>query len=124
MTDFRRFGSKLIERIFPAETPPRTVAHWCPACKRLHDFAVDGPFSNGARWSWDGDREVPTFGPSMVIRTGPMPRTGVVEVCHYFLRAGRIQYLADSTHGMSGTTVDLPDIPPEATKWLTEVEHL
>lgn len=91
------------------------LAHWCPACRQLHDFAVDRPFRNGARWSFDGNADAPSFSPSMNIRIGPYPqawkKAGQIDVCHYFLRAGRIEYLGDCTHELAGQTVDLPDLP-------------
>jgi hypothetical protein len=79
------------------------LAHWCPACEEMHAFALDGKNASGAQWSWDGNVEAPTFTPSMHIKTGP--------VCHYFLRAGTIQYLGDCTHAMKGQSVPLPDLP-------------
>lgn len=93
------------------------LAHWCPACKTLHEFAVHHPFHNGARWTFSGTYDVPTFNPSMNIRTGPFPaaskRAGQILVCHYFVRAGRIEYLSDCTHELAGQTIDLPDLPAE-----------
>lgn len=32
-------------------------------------------------------------------------------ICHYFIRGGKIEFCGDSTHNLSGQTVDLPDIP-------------
>ncbi len=95
------------------------VAHWCPGCNTWHHFAVDRPFkNNGARWSWDGNLDAPTFNPSMNIRIGPMPTVpegrpdaGQIKVCHYFLHGGNIQFLGDSTHALAGQTVPLPDLP-------------
>ena len=91
------------------------LAHWCPACNELHEFAAERPFHNGARWSFDGNVNAPTFQPSMNIRVGPFPegskRAGQIAVCHYFLHSGRLQYLGDCTHKLSGQTVDLPDLP-------------
>lgn len=84
--------------------------HWCPACEELHAFAVDRPFHNGARWTFDGNLDAPTFAPSMNIAVGPFP-DGRVERCHYFLKAGRIQFLGDCTHKLAGQTIDLPDLP-------------
>ena len=78
-------------------------AHWCPGCEELHEFAVERPFHNGARWTWDGNVDAPTFSPSMNI--------GVTERCHYFLKAGRLQFLGDCTHAFRGQTVPLPDLP-------------
>lgn len=91
-------------------------AHWCPACKEMHAFAVDAPFRNGARWSFDGNLDAPTFAPSMNIRIGPYldndeGKQGQFDVCHYFLRAGKIQFLDDCTHSMRGQTVPLPELP-------------
>lgn len=91
--------------------------HWCPACETTHGFAVEQPFRNGTKWTFDGNVESPTFSPSMNIRVGPYPFDpvetdhGRIDVCHYFLRAGQIQFLGDCTHKLSGQTVALPDLP-------------
>lgn len=85
--------------------------HWCPACEEMHAFATDGPQRNGAQWRFDGNLDAPSFSPSMNITIGPDPETGAVERCHYFVRAGQIEYCGDSTHALSGKTVPLPDLP-------------
>lgn len=91
-------------------------AHWCPGCEEMHAFAVDGYNSSGAKWSFDGDVDRPTFSPSMNIRVNApdhphyQPDAGS-SVCHYFLKAGRLEFLGDSTHSLAGLTVDLPDLP-------------
>lgn len=91
---------------------PHGWAHWCPACRRTHVFAVDSPnIGNGAQWSFDGNQESPTFNPSMLIRHYEHDGTTVKEVCHYFLHAGHIQFLADCTHAMAGQIVPLPEYP-------------
>lgn len=96
-------------------------SHWCPACDERHNFYVDRPTNKGARWTFDGNVEMPTFTPSMNIRRGPRPivpkgRTdaGQVDVCHYFLRNGEIQFLGDCTHALAGKTVPLPKFPEDA----------
>lgn len=93
-------------------------AHWCPGCEEMHRFAVDKPQSNGARWTFDGSIEAPSFSPSMNIRTGKFadpswqdPDGDSSSVCHYFLRAGQIEFLADCTHALKGRTVPLPELP-------------
>lgn len=77
----------------------------CPACGNYHKFSPD-------RWAFNGDLERPTFSPSMLIKTGPMPGgtqwAGKILVCHSFVRDGRIEFLSDCTHSMAGQTVDLP----------------
>lgn len=95
-------------------------AHWCPGCQSLHSFATDAPQRNGARWTFDGNVDRPTFSPSMHIKWGrfadPSYRVEPGEedlsgVCHYFLRDGQLQYLGDSTHALAGQTVPLPELP-------------
>lgn len=81
--------------------------HWCPGCEVIHLIAVDQPFRNGAQWTYDGNHDAPTFAPS--INVGP----GTKLQCHYFIRAGKIEFCGDSHHALAGKTVDLPDIPPE-----------
>ncbi len=36
---------------------------------------------------------------------------GGQTVCHSFVRAGRIEFLHDSTHHLACQSVDLPEIP-------------
>lgn len=90
------------------------VLFWCPGCKAAHCVIVDG--SRG--WTFDGNEAAPTFSPSVLVRTGRAvdpnfePEPGdPPEVCHSFVRAGRIQFLSDCTHDLAGQTVDLPDFP-------------
>lgn len=85
-------------------------AHWCPACNEMHGFAVDEPFRNGARWTFNGNIEKPTFSPSMNISDGPYP-SGRFDRCHYFLRDGMLQFLPDCTHALAGQTLLLPELP-------------
>lgn len=92
--------------------------HWCPACNTVHEIAVDEPFSNGAKWSFDGNELFPTFNPSINKRWGRYadPSCRVKGgVCHYYLHKGVIQYLSDCTHGMAGQSMDLPHLPDRAT---------
>ena len=94
------------------------IAHWCPACDVAHAFSVTGKNSSGAQWSWDGNVDAPTCSPSMNIRINMPDMQGYnscagSSTCHYFLRAGQIQFLGDSTHALRGQTVPLPDWPSE-----------
>lgn len=34
-------------------------------------------------------------------------------ICHYFIKAGRIEFCGDCTHALKGQTVDLPDFPAD-----------
>ncbi len=70
----------------------------------VHRINVNAPNDHtGARWSWDGNVESPTFSPSVHI----------VGQCHYFIRAGMIEFCGDSKHPLAGQTVPLPAIPDD-----------
>lgn len=94
---------------------------WCPGCQQQHVVAVGTPFRNGARWSFNGVVDRPTFSPSIHIKTGHyvdgtpredcwLCKKGSVacKVCHSYVTDGRIQFLPDCTHALAGQTVDLP----------------
>lgn len=93
-------------------------AHWCQACREMHVFAVEEAFSNGAKWTFNGNFDKPSFSPSMNIRTRPRPTVpvgrpdaGQIDICHYFLKDGMIQYLGDCTHSLKGQTIALQELP-------------
>ena len=88
----------------------------CSPCKATHiSMRFPGPFwyrlipvIKGKRegtpcWSWNGDTEFPTLRPSILTYDGRMK-------CHSFLTDGKVKFLADSTHELAGTTVDLLDV--------------
>ena len=85
-------------------TDGEAPAVYCPACEFPHEF--------DNRWAYNNNPDSPTFSPSMNIRTGPFPpgtkREGQIDICHSFVREGKIEYLSDCTHSMAGKTVDLP----------------
>ena len=108
------------------------VAYWCPGCDSMHALGVGQ--GDGPRWSFDGDVDRPTFAPSVHVKTGHYVGNGKpggcwcdyedrlgkpsrvdrlcnCSVCHSFVKAGRIEFLADCTHHLAGQTVDLPDFP-------------
>ena len=64
---------------------------------------VSGP---GPCWGYNGNAELPTFTPSVLVRynwsDGP-------RVCHSFVTDGRILFLGDCKHKLAGQTVDLPE---------------
>ena len=108
-------------------TPEEAEKGWywinCPGCETKHAIAVVTPLSNGARWGFNYDLERPTFTPSLLIRTGKyVPGVVIPEgeykewydknstICHSFIRNGMIEFLGDSTHHLSGKTVELPNI--------------
>ena len=81
----------------------------CPACRGFHAFYTERPNQIGARWTFDGNLESPTFNPSMLVAISETPGYPAVR-CHSFVRAGRIEFLPDCTHALAGQTVDLPPV--------------
>jgi hypothetical protein len=65
-----------------------------------------------AMWWYNGDPEFPTFNPSINIDMGGWP-LGRAKRCHYFVRAGKLEFCTDSTHSLAGKAVDMPDIPAD-----------
>lgn len=101
---------------------------WCPGCEEMHVV--------NSGWSFDGNFDAPTFASSVLVTGGhyavvgykpgdPCWCTWAVEHpdepapfkckrCHSFVRAGRIEFLADSTHALAGQTVALQTMPDRA----------
>lgn len=108
---------------------PGVFHYYCPGCKCEHSVFTQNPNSLGAKWSWNGDMEKPTFTPSLLMRwtsgdppvtsenydqwkANPWPQTDKNNVCHVFITNGMIQFLGDCTHELAGQTVELPNIEP------------
>jgi hypothetical protein len=72
---------------------------YCEGCK-THHYA-------DKRWSFNGDFEKPTFSPSILVEIGHYPKPN--DICHSFVKDGKIQYLSDCTHHLAGQTVELLD---------------
>ena len=98
---------------------------WCPGCKEVHGVTT-GP----SGWTFNGNTERPTFGPSILVRGGhyaddwkpgdPCWCTFNKEHadnpftctrCHSYVEDGRIRFLSDCSHELAGQTVDLPAYP-------------
>jgi hypothetical protein len=92
---------------------------WCPACDDAHQISIAPPDG----WSWDGNETSPTISPSILV-TGvqwepelsfhkPLHHIepGERTVCHSFVRDGRWEFLADSTHSLAGQTVPMVELP-------------
>ena len=91
-------------------------AHWCVACDQMHVIPTGAPYK--VHWTFDGNVEAPTFGPSVKITWGRGEQPPLI--CHYFVRAGCIEYCSDSTHTLAGKT--LPLTPPPADEDWTDEE--
>ena len=55
-------------------------------------------------WAWNNRDDFPTITPSVYMSVGDWK-------CHCFVKEGRIEYLADSTHDLRGKSVEIPDWP-------------
>ena len=75
--------------------------HWCPACDVFHPLFINTPSPTGYMWIWDGNKEFPTFTPSIRVN----------NYCHYNIKKGMLEFLPDSLHLLRGQTVSMPDVP-------------
>ena len=90
------------------ETSNGVLLFWCPGCQQLHGVWVKEPNSlTGAKWSWNGSMETPTFSPSILVRGV----NGSHFRCHSFVRDGVIEFCSDSEHSLAGKKVPLPPEP-------------
>ena len=85
------------------------LSFFCPACNAAHTI-----LTTAGGWEWDGDVDRPTFTPSVKVTHEAKPDASdefkewrTARVCHSYVTAGMIQYLADCTHGLAGQTVEL-----------------
>lgn len=88
------------------------IAFWCPGCEGAHVLRINA--GSSPTWSFDDNVDAPTFAPSVLVTyesLGDADPEPPPERCHSFVRAGNIEFLADSTHALAGQTVPLPDWP-------------
>lgn len=83
---------------------------FCPGCQSTHSINSN---PNGPRWTHNNDPAFPTFVPSILVNTkwSENDPTEKDEICHSFVTVGVIEFLVDSTHGLSGKTVGIPYWP-------------
>jgi hypothetical protein len=70
----------------------------CPGCGDTHEVQT----SNG-RWVFSGTLESPSIMPSILVEVDK-------KICHSLVTDGRIRFISDSTHQLSGKEVELNDI--------------
>lgn len=105
----------LLQRITDDTGQHEEWAFWCPGCKTNHSYVTRRPvaYPNGPVWQWNGDKDKPTFSPSLLV-WGSRP----AQRCHLFVRDGKIQFLDDCAHALKGQTIDMVDFdamaPPGA----------
>jgi hypothetical protein len=74
----------------------------CPGCGNSHDPSL-------SRWAWNGNPDLPTITPSILVLVEPTDPTRPKKVCHSFVTDGKIRFLADCTHRLAGQEVELED---------------
>ena len=79
------------------------VMFFCPGCQMYHSMRVErGPGrDHDLRWDWNEDVVKPTLSPSLGINMGTDMQ------CHLFVRDGKLEFLGDSRHHLSGQTVPM-----------------
>ncbi len=63
-------------------------------------------------WTFNGDMEKPTLSPSYMTGFDNYKK----NLCHSFIKDGKIQFLGDCFHELKGQTVELPDIDENYVK--------
>lgn len=76
----------------------------CPGCGSSHEIRTYGDVV----WNFNGDLEKPTVTPSLRVREQISNKEP--KICHFFVREGKLVFCGDSTHHLSGKTVDMLDI--------------
>lgn len=92
-------------------TGDRMAQFRCPGCDSTHAIPVDGPH----KWGFNESLSHPTFSPSILVRWTASdqddPDAKALEfTCHSFVTDGRIAFCTDSTHALSGQTVELAEL--------------
>jgi len=140
-------GRRLTSKLYLSNQ--RVIWHWCPACTCLHQYRLDSASEikqpdwpemedkhpGAPQWSFNGNLELPTLMPSMLIyaehpdssrpweewvamkQRGEIDRIPYVREtrCHYHLINGNIVFCEDCPHEYRGMTVPLPDLPSHDT---------
>ena len=91
----------------------RMLTFVCPGCCYNHGIFIER--TQRPVWTWNGDVEKPTIAPSILSKTGPWPdshatKAGKIDVCHFYVLDGNIEFLGDCTHGLAGQAVPLPQM--------------
>lgn len=88
---------------------------FCRGCGGTHQVPFDN--STGLNWSFNGNKEKPTFTPSLLNTWSANPEAKEEfkewrkeRRCHLFIVDGMIQYLSDCTHELAGQTIPMEEI--------------
>lgn len=104
--------SVLMPMVHDDFSPPYGYLFDCPGCKRSHAVYVTEPNPLGAKWSFNGNVDKPTFSPSLLQRITWTDNARPNEVCHLFVKDGMCEFCSDSTHELAGKTAPLVETNP------------
>jgi len=85
------------------------ISWWCPGCEGRHVVPVTGE----NKWGWNGSLSQPTLSPSVLVYAharSPEWGAGNQPRCHAFMRDGKIMFLPDCEHLLSGQTVSMESV--------------
>ena len=94
----------------------KTALLYMPGLPMHVQINLTGPYPV---WGWNGDKQHPTFSPSILTRIPWGPERREI-VNHVFIREGQISYLSDCTHEYVEKTMQLPalkDWPEDLRLW-------
>ena len=109
MNDSKTFSVREVERVGPNETSGRVVYFQCAGCGGMHCVPIDKIMPNGPKWNWDHSMDAPSLSPSVITR-------GPKHFCHVEVSRGKLKFLPESTHQLSGKEVPMPRLP----EWFIE----
>lgn len=95
---------------------------WCPGCKSIHSIITKKQNYPSPVWEFNEDTDKPTVSPSIKVMyhhpkmnkkdgktSGGWRGEYIEDICHSFVKDGKIQFLSDCTHELAGKTVDIPN---------------
>lgn len=91
----------------------------CPAssCGTVRIPVQATPGSKESIWKWNGSLDKPTLHPS-IKKTWDFGPQRKHNVCHFWIKDGVIQFLADCTHELKGQSVPMNDVTDEFLKFI------
>ena len=102
MSKILEFDKEEMEKSGDKNSPD--LLFFCPGCKMGHEVWTTRRNGNNCVWTYNGNKDLPTINPSLLVRLSDR------DICHSFIRDGKIQFLSDCTHSLAGQTVELPEI--------------
>lgn len=80
---------------------------WCPGCNTRHFVNTENEGYDHPIWGFNEDVDKPTITPSIKVTMPNHTTMGVDDICHSFIRDGKIEYLSDCTHELAGKTIEM-----------------